>query len=129
MASGSGKGRPEGSEEARSDSGRVPELLRRLMGLGLSGFFVTEEAVRRALGDTVPKDWVDFAVDQSERARREFAERLSEEIARGMHGVDWADLAERLLAGHDLEIQAKVRFVPRDGGSGGGSPSQKRSGS
>lgn len=125
MAGDSGKRRPEASEEAGSDSGRVPELLRRLMGAGLSGFFVTEEAVRRALGDTMPKEWVDFAVDQSERARREFAERLSGEIARGMHGVDWADLAERLLAGHDVEIQAKVRFVPREEDSRSGSPSRK----
>ena len=43
--------------EAQESLRAIPELMRRAIALGLTGFFTTEEAVRRALGDTVPKDW------------------------------------------------------------------------
>jgi hypothetical protein len=33
----------------------VQELIRRMANLGLSSFFTTESAVRKALGETVPK--------------------------------------------------------------------------
>ena len=46
--------------DAPESLGAIPELMRRAIALGLTGFFTTEEAVRRALGDTVPKDWTDY---------------------------------------------------------------------
>ena len=76
---------PEGNappQEEDTAGGRIPELLRRGLSLGFSGLFMTEEAVRRAFGDTVPRDWIDFATEQSTRTRSEFIERLSGEIAR-----------------------------------------------
>jgi hypothetical protein len=84
-----------------------------MLGLGLSGFFVTEEALRKALGDSLPRDWVDFAVQQSERTRRELIERVAGEIGRSLDGVDLPALAERLVRGHTLELTAHIRFVPR----------------
>lgn len=90
----------------------LPEMLRKTLAAGLSGFFLTEEAVRRALGDTLPKDWSDFAVDQSNRMRAEFLERLSFEIARSLESVDLAAVLSQLLEGRTLEVSAKVRLVP-----------------
>ena len=50
------------SGQSRGESqGIVPELLRRAVGLGFSGFFTTEELLRKALGDTVPREWAAFA--------------------------------------------------------------------
>ena len=60
-----------------SPPGALPEMVRRMVALGLSGFFTTEEALRRALGDTIPQDWVDFATEQSERTRRDFSDDLA----------------------------------------------------
>ena len=99
---------------ARSDAaGRVPELLRRLIGLGFAGLFTTEEVLRKALGDNVPRDWIEFAAQQSERTRRELVDRVAAEVGRTLDGVDLPKLAERLLEGHTLEVSARVRFVPR----------------
>ena len=33
----------------------IPELMRRAIAMGLSGFFFTEEAIRKALGDAMPR--------------------------------------------------------------------------
>ncbi|MDJ0846757.1 MAG: hypothetical protein QNK04_00105 [Myxococcota bacterium] len=78
--------------------------------MGLSGFFLTEETIRRAVGDTLPKDWADFAVDQSERTRKEFLERLSYEIAQSIEKVDLASVIRELLEGRTLEVRAEIRL-------------------
>lgn len=107
-------------------SGLVPDLLRRVVGMGLSGLFLGEEVVRKALGETLPRDWVDFAAAQSERTRRELIDRMAGELGRALDRVDLAALVERLLEGHDVEVSARVRFVGReergakDGGRRGG---------
>ena len=98
----------------------LPDLLRRALTVGFSGFFLTETAIRKALGDTLPKDWIDFAIDQSERTRAEFIERMAFEVARSLENVDLATVLTRLLEGRTLEVKAELRLGPKDGGSGEG---------
>jgi hypothetical protein len=111
---------PEASEggEPREPAGRLPalpEIARRALSIGLSGFFLTEEAIRKALGDTLPKDWLDFAVEQSERTRKEFLERLSFEIAQTLEKADFATALRELLEGRTLEVRAEIRLGDREG--------------
>jgi len=96
----------------------LPDLVRKALALGFSGFFLTEEAIRRALGDTIPKEWSDFAVDQSERARREFLERLSFEIAQTLEKIDVAAVMRELLEGRTLEVRAEIRLGEKEPGPG-----------
>ena len=104
--------------------GALPELVRRALAFGLSGFFLTEEAIRKAVGDTIPKDWADFAADQSERARREFLERVSYEIGQSIEKLDLAAVLRELLDGRTLEIRAEIRLADgRDEASGAVRPS------
>jgi hypothetical protein len=108
---------PEASEPNES-AGRLPalpEIARRALSIGLSGFFFTEETVRKALGDTLPKDLLDFAVDQSERTRKEFLERLSFEIAQTLEKVDFHTALRELLEGRTLEVRAEIRLGDREG--------------
>jgi len=86
--------------------------------MGLSGFFLTESTIRKAVGDTIPKDWVDFAVDQSDRTRAELLERLSLEVGRSIESIDFASVLERLMDGRTLEISAKIRLGARSAGQG-----------
>lgn len=93
--------------------GPMNELIRRMAALGLSGFFTTESAIRRAFGDTVPKDWVDFANEQSERTRREVIDRMAQEFGKQLAEVDMAELISQFLTGHTVEINARVTLTPR----------------
>jgi hypothetical protein len=121
---GNEKKRPPGAggrEEVPDTGGRLPvlpELVRKAFSFGFSGFFLTEEAIRKALGDTIPKDWTDFAVDQSERARREFLERLSFEIAQSLEKIDVAAVLRELLEGRTLEVRAEIRLGEKQPGPG-----------
>ncbi|MDH3686914.1 MAG: hypothetical protein OEP95_11850 [Myxococcales bacterium] len=98
-------------------SGGLPDIVRKALAAGFSGFFVTEEAVRKALGDTLPKEWSDFAVEQSARTRAEFLERLSYEIGRSIENVDLAAVFAQLLEGRTLEVNATVRLSEVEGSS------------
>ena len=108
---------PEASEP-REPAGRLPvlpEIARRALSIGLSGFFLTEETIRKALGDSLPKDWLDFGIEQSERTRKEFLERLSFEIAQTLEKVDIAATLRELLEGRTLEVRAEIRLGDREG--------------
>ena len=101
------------SDAAEDSLGAIPDLLRKALGVGLSGFFLTEATIRKAVGDTIPKDWVDFAVDQSDRTRAELLERLSLEVGRSIENIDYVSVLERLMEGRTLEINARVRLGTR----------------
>jgi hypothetical protein len=94
------------------DGGKFfPDLLRRALTVGITGVFMTEEAVRRALGDSVPRDVVEFVLEQSERTRNELLDRLSREFGRGLSAVDPVEIAKRLLEGRTVEVTARVRLI------------------
>ncbi len=84
------------------------EAVRRATALGLSGFFMTEEAVRRALSDTVPQEWVDYISRQSEDVRSDAIDRIVSEFGSWLRSVDLADVIRTVL--EDYEIEAKIEI-------------------
>jgi hypothetical protein len=102
-------GRAGTSAEA---GGFFPDALRRVLTLGFTGFFLTEEALRKALGDSVPRDVVEFVLDQSQRMRGEFLDRVSKEFGKVLERVDPVEVARRLLDGRTVEVSARFRLVP-----------------
>ena len=103
------QGRAGTSAEA---GGFFPDALRRVLTLGFTGFFLTEEALRKALGDSVPRDVVEFVLDQSQRMRGEFLDRVSKEFGKVLERVDPVEVARRLLDGRTVEVSARFRLVP-----------------
>ncbi len=101
-------------EEDDGIAGFLPDLLRRGLTLGFTGFFLTEEAVRKALGESVPRDLMDFILTQSERTRTEFLDRISKEFARTLSVVDPVELTKQLLEGNSIELNATIRLVPSE---------------
>jgi len=97
----------------------LPDAVRRLIALGLSGVFSTQETIRQAVGDALPKEWVDFAADQSERTRAEFLERLAGELARSLETIDLARVMQQALEGRTLEVNARIRMLPDEKGPDG----------
>ena len=106
---------PARKEPGSAESpGLLPDLLRRGMSLGLTGFFMTEEALRRALGETAPREMIEFIVSQSEKTRAEFLDRVSRELGRALSVMDPVEVAKRMLEGRTIEISATIRFVEDD---------------
>jgi hypothetical protein len=105
---------PEDALQGGAARGAVPDLMRRALAAGFSGFFLTEAAFRKALGDALPRDWADFASEQSNRARDEFFERLGQEAGRALENMDLAEVLTQLLEGRTVEISAQIRLGPKD---------------
>lgn len=116
MASDEPRKRTAARKEAGSEesAGFLPDLLRRGMSLGLTGFFMTEEALRRALGDTAPREMIEFVVAQSEKTRAEFLDRASREFGKALSAMDPVEVVKRMLEGRTIEISATIRFVEDD---------------
>ncbi|MAE95024.1 MAG: hypothetical protein CL910_10220 [Deltaproteobacteria bacterium] len=114
-------------DESQSESaGFFPELLRRGLSMGFTGFFMTEEAIRRAFGDSAPREVIDFVLEQSEKTRTEFLDRMSREFGRTLQALDPVELARRLLDGRTIEVSAQVRFVADEREDEEGGPSVSR---
>jgi hypothetical protein len=97
----------------------LPEGVRRLIALGLSGVFSTQESLRQVVGDALPREWVDYVAGQSERTRAEFLERLAGELARSIESIDLARVMQQALEGRTLEVHARIRMLPDEPGGGG----------
>lgn len=102
---------PDGKDGGKEDQPALSELARRALSLGLSGVLFTESTIRKAIGDTLPKEWSDFAVEQSERTRKEFLERLTYELGQSIEKVDVAAVLAELMRGRTLDISAQIRLV------------------
>jgi len=112
------RGKTRGSREGAAPAGGIPDLVRRALSAGFSGIFMTGEALREALGDSVPREWADFAADQSARTRSEFIERMSVEMGRAIEKIDWSVVLAALLEGRTLEVTAQIRLGEKDGAGG-----------
>lgn len=98
----------------REPSGPLPDIVRKALAMGFTSFFTTEQTIRKALGDTLPQDWIDFVADQSERTRGDFTEAIASEVGRSLRSIDLTQVADQLLTGRTVEVSARIRLLPLD---------------
>jgi hypothetical protein len=84
------------------------EAVRRAAQAGLTGFFATEDALRRAFSDTVPRDWAEYLGEKGSDLRSELIERLAAEFGAWLRTVDVAQIAGKLLEDNDFELRISV---------------------
>jgi hypothetical protein len=84
------------------------EAVRRAAQLGISTFFSTEEAVRRAFSESVPPDWLDYLNRQGTDLRGELLERMSREFGEWLRQVDMAQIMSKLLEEHEFDLRISV---------------------
>jgi hypothetical protein len=91
------------------------EAIRRTASVGFSSFFATEDAVRRAFNEAVPRDWVDYAKGQSTELRSEMIDRMAAEFGAWLRTVDLAQIMSKLMAEHDFELKISISSERRSG--------------
>ena len=89
------------------------EAVRRAAQLGISTFFTTEEAVRRAFSESMPPDWLDYLNRQGTDIRGELLERMSREFGEWLQKIDMAQIMSKLLEEHDFELRISVSAKSR----------------
>ncbi len=99
---------PTGARRAGLLEALLHEAVRRAAQAGLSGFFATEDALRRAFSDTVPRDWADYLGEKGSDLRGELIDRLAAEFGAWLRTVDIAQVAGKLLEENDFELRISV---------------------
>ena len=106
------KNNPDESPDARPGRGDstvpIPDIVRRALELGFASFFTTEQTIRRAVGETIPKDWSDFLSAQSDRTLKDMTDAIAGEVSRSIERIDLVDTLNRLLSGRTVEINATI---------------------
>jgi len=103
------------------------ELVRKGTSLGLSSFFLTEEAVRKAFSDRVPAEWLDFLGRQSEEVRSDIVDRASKEFGNWLRTLDLSDLLGELLERYEISANIELDVRTRTVQEKDGAPSAKLS--
>ena len=111
-----GTGKDEPSRGTGTLERLLSELIRRSASLGFSGLLVTEEALRRALSDRVPGEWIEFVSRQGDELRRDMLDRLTKEFGQWLRTQEPAALVEQILERYEVSVQVELR--PVDGPEG-----------
>ncbi len=112
----------EGNDTGPQSSGRLsdssirktldsflPDLVKRALFLGAGMLFMTEEGVRKVLGEiNLPREAVSYVIKQSDKSKKEFFAIFQRELNRFLSRVDVARLSKEVLDGISVEINAKV---------------------
>jgi hypothetical protein len=116
------RGDPKTSGEQRRPGaleGVFQEIVRRAATLGFSSLFLTEEAIRNALSDTVPEEWAEYLSGQSSTVRSELIDRVAAEVGAWLRQSDPEELARRIvqamLEEYEFTLKIDVTARPRKG--------------
>ncbi len=87
----------------------VPELLRRALFTGAGMLFLTEEGLRKTLGEfNLPRDAVNYLIKQSEKGRDELLPVIQRELARWISRVDVSGLVREIVDGLSFEVHTTI---------------------
>ncbi len=95
------------------------EGIRRAASLGFSSFFLTEEAMRRAFNDSVPREWVDYVARQGEEVRAELFEALSMQFQKWLREIDVVEVLSEVARRHDISVRLEISAAPKQDADSG----------
>jgi len=102
------------NDDEKSDKklpGGMTDLARRILLTGLGAIFMTEEGIRKSLGDMkVPKDAMSFLIDTMRKQKDEALGLIATELSRFFSKVRVHEELQKALAGLQLHLDAKLTF-------------------
>ena len=91
------------------------EIVRKVMSVGLGAAFMTEESVRGALsGLNLPKEVLNTILQQANRSKEEFLNRIGSETIKLISKIDFVKEASRFVEEHKFLIQAEIEVVRKE---------------
>ena len=92
-------------------TGGMTEVARRILLTGLGAIFMTEEGIRKALGDMkLPKDAVGYVMDTVLKQKDELLGMVASELSKFFSKVKVHEEVQKALSGLQLHLDAKLTF-------------------
>ena len=89
----------------------LPETFKKVFIAGVGALFMTEEGIRKVLGDlTLPKDVISYILQQTEQTKKEFFNIIAKEFSQFLKAMAVKDGIESFFENHELEVNATFRF-------------------
>jgi polyhydroxyalkanoate synthesis regulator phasin len=94
--------------------GILGEAVKRIMTVGMTAAFVTEDTLRNYIGDLkLPKEVLNGLLQNATKSKEELANRVSSEIMKMLSKIDLAREAAKFLEHHKVRVSAEIEFTKK----------------
>jgi len=101
-------------DKDKDKENKFGDIFKKVVTTGLSAAFMTEDAIKNALGDlSVPKELLNSVLQHAKSAKGDFIQSVKNEMREYLNRVDLSKEVDRILTNYDLEISAKIKFNPK----------------
>ncbi len=99
--------------KSEKKSGGMTEIARKVLLTGLGAIFMTEEGIRRTLGDLkIPKDAISALLETVKRQKNDVLSAVATELGNFLSKVKVHEELRKALTGLQLHLDAKLTFDP-----------------
>jgi len=89
----------------------VPDMVKKLILVGIGGVMLTEEAVRKILSElNLSKEIVSLVISQTNKAKDEVVKTVSEEFRQLIKKVNIKNELEKVLKDTKIKVQLEIDF-------------------
>lgn len=93
----------------------VGDTLKKVLSVGVSAAFMTEESIRAYIGDLkLPKEMLNMLLQSANKGKDEITQRVSKEIIGIVSKIDWVKEFARFAENHKFKIQAEIDIVKKN---------------
>lgn len=105
-------GKPDPLSEVKSLFG---DTLKKVITSGVTGAFMTEEALRGYLSDLkLPKELLNMILQSAQKSKDEITQRVSKEMVTMIQKIDIAKEIGKFAENHKFRISAEIDFVKKE---------------
>jgi hypothetical protein len=93
----------------------IAEAVKRIMTVGMTAAFITEDTLRNYIGDLkLPKEVLHGLLQHATKSKEELANRVSGEIMKMLSKIDLAREAAKFLEHHKVKVSAEIEFTKKE---------------
>lgn len=105
--------------ESPSENGKgsLAEAAKRILTLGVSAAFVTEETLKHMLRDLkLPREVFQGLVNGASKSKQDMLNKIGGEVVKMLSKIDFVKEASRFVETHKFQITAEVNVIRKDDG-------------
>lgn len=108
------------NQDPKDPKALLGDALKKVLSVGVSAAFMTEENIRQYLGDLkLPKEILGSLLQSANKSRDEITSRVSNEIVKVVSKIDWVKEFAKFAETHKFKISAEIDIVRKtDAGDG-----------
>lgn len=95
----------------------IGDLAKRALMTGIGAVFMSEESLKSQLSDMkLPKEAMAYVVGQADKTKKEIVTAIARETREFLSKLEMDKVLARVLAGTTIEIQTRIKILPKEGG-------------